>query len=249
MNSREQSVRIAQQLRTRVARAAAPRRVLQRRPHAPGAARGRARVPRRRPHRGRRHERVRRGRQHPGRAPRRALPPAVQRGGVQPDVRPRRARRRVPPPCTCSSARGRAAQRDDPRVGRARARRPRAALPRAARPRRASRGDDGFEITNAELAERVKARRPKARLTDKGVSAGLGVFRELGLVDGRGRGRVPAPAAAAAARRASSTWRAACATRRASRSARRSRRSSAGRSTRPSAELLERFNRPILPSA
>lgn len=47
---------------------------------------------------------------------------------------------------------------------------------------------DSFEVTNAELAEDVAKRIPKTRLTDKGVSAGLGVFRELGLVDGEGTG-------------------------------------------------------------
>jgi len=47
---------------------------------------------------------------------------------------------------------------------------------------------DGFEITNAELAERcVKADRSFS-LDDRGVSAGLGVFRELGLVTGEGHG-------------------------------------------------------------
>ncbi|MDA3936759.1 MAG: single-stranded-DNA-specific exonuclease RecJ [Actinomycetota bacterium] len=45
-----------------------------------------------------------------------------------------------------------------------------------------------FEITNAELADQVKARRPKTALNDKGVSTGLGVFRELGLVEGEGYG-------------------------------------------------------------
>ncbi|MBA4370891.1 MAG: single-stranded-DNA-specific exonuclease RecJ [Coriobacteriaceae bacterium] len=45
-----------------------------------------------------------------------------------------------------------------------------------------------FEITNAELAEQVKVRRSGARLTDKGVSAGVSVFRELGLVTGEGHG-------------------------------------------------------------
>jgi single-stranded-DNA-specific exonuclease len=48
-------------------------------------------------------------------------------------------------------------------------------------------GDD-IEITNAEIADRVKKRRPKTKMSDKGVSAGVGVFRELGLVDTEGTG-------------------------------------------------------------
>jgi len=48
--------------------------------------------------------------------------------------------------------------------------------------------EDGFEVTNAELAERVAARRRGSAMNDRGVSAGLGVFRELGLVDGEGHG-------------------------------------------------------------
>jgi len=45
-----------------------------------------------------------------------------------------------------------------------------------------------IEISNAELAERVKARLPRSRMTERGVSAGLGVFRELSLVSGEGAG-------------------------------------------------------------
>ncbi len=45
-----------------------------------------------------------------------------------------------------------------------------------------------FEITNQELADLVKGRRSKTALNDKGVSTGLGVFRELGLVEGEGYG-------------------------------------------------------------
>jgi single-stranded-DNA-specific exonuclease len=48
--------------------------------------------------------------------------------------------------------------------------------------------DGWVEATNAELAEEVRKRRPKARLSDKGVSAGVGVFRELGLLVGEGLG-------------------------------------------------------------
>ncbi|MBN1193451.1 MAG: single-stranded-DNA-specific exonuclease RecJ [Coriobacteriia bacterium] len=44
------------------------------------------------------------------------------------------------------------------------------------------------EITNAELAERVKRRRPRTTLNEKGVSTGIGVFRELGLVSSEGYG-------------------------------------------------------------
>ena len=63
-------------------------------------------------------------------------------------------------------------------------------------------GSDGaIETTNAELAERVKRRRPKSGLNDKGVSTGIGVFRELGLVASEGTGAyrrltvLPAPEA------------------------------------------------------
>jgi single-stranded-DNA-specific exonuclease len=45
-----------------------------------------------------------------------------------------------------------------------------------------------IETTNAELAERVKGRRTQTTLSEKGVSAGIGVFRELGLVQSEGSG-------------------------------------------------------------
>jgi len=45
-----------------------------------------------------------------------------------------------------------------------------------------------IEATNAELAADVKKRRSKARMTDRGVSTGLGIFREVGLVTGEGSG-------------------------------------------------------------
>lgn len=48
---------------------------------------------------------------------------------------------------------------------------------------------ESFEITNAELADRVRARRKGSRMTDRGASAGVGVFRELGLVTGEGHGQ------------------------------------------------------------
>jgi single-stranded-DNA-specific exonuclease len=47
---------------------------------------------------------------------------------------------------------------------------------------------DAIEISNAELALRVKARLPRTRMNDRGASAALGVFRELGLVSGEGAG-------------------------------------------------------------
>lgn len=46
----------------------------------------------------------------------------------------------------------------------------------------------GFEITNAELAERCAREAKGCRLDDRGVSSGLGVFRELGLLTGEGHG-------------------------------------------------------------
>lgn len=49
-------------------------------------------------------------------------------------------------------------------------------------------GDGTIDVTNADLAERVKRVRPKTMLNDKGVSAGIGVFRELGLVTSEGYG-------------------------------------------------------------
>jgi single-stranded-DNA-specific exonuclease len=65
----------------------------------------------------------------------------------------------------------------------------------------AAEGDGAFEVTNSELAARVKTMRPKAALVDKGVSAAIGVFRELGLVESEGTGAfrrlqlLPAPEA------------------------------------------------------
>ena len=47
---------------------------------------------------------------------------------------------------------------------------------------------DAIEVSNAELALRVKARLPRTRMNDRGVSAALGVFRELDLVSGEGAG-------------------------------------------------------------
>ncbi|MRS12930.1 MAG: single-stranded-DNA-specific exonuclease RecJ [Actinobacteria bacterium] len=44
------------------------------------------------------------------------------------------------------------------------------------------------EITNGELAERVKRRRPQATLSERGASTGVSVFRELGLVASEGHG-------------------------------------------------------------
>jgi single-stranded-DNA-specific exonuclease len=45
-----------------------------------------------------------------------------------------------------------------------------------------------IEATNAELAADVKWRRPKTRMNDRGVSTGLGIFREVGFVTGEGTG-------------------------------------------------------------
>lgn len=52
----------------------------------------------------------------------------------------------------------------------------------------ATQTEDAFEVTNADLAARVKALRPGTALVDKGVSAAVGVFRELGLVESEGTG-------------------------------------------------------------
>lgn len=107
--------------------------------------------------------------------------------------------------------------------------------------------EDCFEVTNAELAERVKARLPKTRLTDKGVSTGLGVFRDLGLLDGEGAGAyrrlrlLPRPGAkldlASSARYAEGLEERAtfAAFKRWALEA-------------PAVELLQRFDRPILPA-
>jgi single-stranded-DNA-specific exonuclease len=56
------------------------------------------------------------------------------------------------------------------------------------RARAVSAPDDWVEATNAELAEDVKRRRPRSSLTDRGVSTGVGIFRETGLVRGEGAG-------------------------------------------------------------
>lgn len=47
---------------------------------------------------------------------------------------------------------------------------------------------EGFEITNAELAERCRKIDAACSLDERGVSAGLGVFRDLGFVTGEGHG-------------------------------------------------------------
>lgn len=46
----------------------------------------------------------------------------------------------------------------------------------------------GFEITNAEVAERVKRVRRQSALDERGVSTALGIFRELGFVADEGYG-------------------------------------------------------------
>jgi len=52
----------------------------------------------------------------------------------------------------------------------------------------ASREGAGFEITNADLAERCHHRNKTFSLDERGVSSALGVFRELGFVQGEGHG-------------------------------------------------------------
>ncbi|MDP2299182.1 MAG: helicase-related protein, partial [Actinomycetota bacterium] len=49
-------------------------------------------------------------------------------------------------------------------------------------------GGGTIETTNADLAARVKLRRPQTTLNEKGVSTGIGDFRELGLVSSEGTG-------------------------------------------------------------
>lgn len=49
--------------------------------------------------------------------------------------------------------------------------------------------DEGWiEVTNGELADEVRRRRRGARLSEKGVSTGLGIFRDTGLLSGEGTG-------------------------------------------------------------
>lgn len=62
------------------------------------------------------------------------------------------------------------------------------ALYAALRERAGSAADGWVEATNAELAEDVKGRRPRTRLTDRGVSTAVGIFREMGLATGEGAG-------------------------------------------------------------
>lgn len=47
---------------------------------------------------------------------------------------------------------------------------------------------EGFEITNSELAERCRKRRKGCALDESGVSAGIGVLRDLGFVTSAGHG-------------------------------------------------------------
>jgi single-stranded-DNA-specific exonuclease len=49
-------------------------------------------------------------------------------------------------------------------------------------------GDESFEVTNAELSSYVCERRAGSRMTDRGVSSALGVFRDLDLLGGEGAG-------------------------------------------------------------
>jgi single-stranded-DNA-specific exonuclease len=46
----------------------------------------------------------------------------------------------------------------------------------------------GFEISNAELAQRCKRARRECALDDRGVSSALGILRDLGFVAGEGHG-------------------------------------------------------------
>jgi single-stranded-DNA-specific exonuclease len=62
------------------------------------------------------------------------------------------------------------------------------ALYSVVRSRSASALEGWVESTNAELAAEVKERRPRTRLTDRGVSTGIGIFREVGLITGEGAG-------------------------------------------------------------
>ena len=199
VNSREQSVQLARMLRKRVPELAMRDGVLQRRAVALGASRRRARVPRRRGHGRRGDERVRRGRQHPRHPPRRALPPAVQRRRVQPDVGPGRPRRRAgarPPALRRTDARlnemilsSLAPERDDL-----------AALYRVLR-------DSGRDRRRGLRDHQRRARRAVRASADGAVrlerAGGLLGARRLprpGLRDGRGARRVPAADAAAGAR-------------------------------------------------
>lgn len=51
-----------------------------------------------------------------------------------------------------------------------------------------SAGADGFEATNTEIAERACALSKGSTLNERGVSTGIGIFRELGLVEAEGHG-------------------------------------------------------------
>ena len=46
----------------------------------------------------------------------------------------------------------------------------------------------GFEVTNAELAERCRRARKQFGLDERGVSSALGILRDLGFVTGEGHG-------------------------------------------------------------
>ena len=105
----------------------------------------------------------------------------------------------------------------------------------------------GFEITNAEIAERAKRRRTQFALDERGVSSGIGVLRDLGFVNGEGHGAyrrltfVPGEAKVdldSSARYAEGLDEIAEFSE-----------FKAWSLTADSDELLARFNRPILPSA
>ena len=106
----------------------------------------------------------------------------------------------------------------------------------------------GFEITNAELAERCKKAAPKFALDERGVSSALGIFRDLGFVAGEGHGAYRrltfVPVGEKVELRVQRALRGGA---RGDRGVRRVQ--VAGRSTRGQTSLLARFNRPILPTA
>jgi single-stranded-DNA-specific exonuclease len=63
-----------------------------------------------------------------------------------------------------------------------------AALYRVLKELDATDGGEGFEVTNAELAEKVCSRSRSSKMNERGVSTGLGIFRELGLLESEGLG-------------------------------------------------------------
>ncbi len=106
---------------------------------------------------------------------------------------------------------------------------------------------EGFEVTNAELAERVRARRRGCDLNDRAVSAAVSVLRELGLVIAEGHGpyrRLTVPPAPPVRVELTDSVRYAEGLEEIAEF----RRFREWALSAPVAELLARFNRPILPS-